>query len=216
MPSPAAPAPTFFKNCRVPHPYPHPHPSPETHPCFIGLDTSQQNGRAELKHQQSLNYVHALLIWGEPSLTAVSAVYTMNCIPSSILDMKSFVWASIICLNSKLFYAESYWLCMFRSSSTSFQSLELAWSVLHIFPGELLHHSVPLIFSQWQGSCYPSVHLNLLSSFCCDVWDLSLIWESPSDWLYCMSYILFPYVCWLVALLWNTWESIQKKRASFQ
>ena len=33
MPSPAAPAPTFFKNCQVPHP--HPHPSPETHPCFI-------------------------------------------------------------------------------------------------------------------------------------------------------------------------------------
>ena len=35
MPSLAAPAPTFFKNCRVPHPHPHPHPSPETHPCFI-------------------------------------------------------------------------------------------------------------------------------------------------------------------------------------
>ena len=35
MLSPAAPAPTFFKNCRVPHPYPHPHSSLETHPCFI-------------------------------------------------------------------------------------------------------------------------------------------------------------------------------------
>ena len=33
MPSLAAPAPTFFKNCRVPHP--HPHPNPETHPCYI-------------------------------------------------------------------------------------------------------------------------------------------------------------------------------------
>ena len=70
----------------------------------------------------------------------------MNCIPSSILDMNSSVWASIICPNSKLFYAESLWLCMFRSSSTSFQSLESAWTVLHIFPCELLHRSVPLIF----------------------------------------------------------------------
>ena len=45
MPSPAAPAPYFFKNCRVPHP--HPHPSLETHPCFIdnnwSLETSQNN-----------------------------------------------------------------------------------------------------------------------------------------------------------------------------
>ena len=31
----AAPAPYFFKNCRVPHP--HPHPNPETHPCFIAF-----------------------------------------------------------------------------------------------------------------------------------------------------------------------------------
>ena len=34
MLSPTAPAPTFFKNCRVPHP--HPYLNPETYPCFIG------------------------------------------------------------------------------------------------------------------------------------------------------------------------------------
>ncbi|GLT97072.1 hypothetical protein SLE2022_146570 [Rubroshorea leprosula] len=53
--------------------------------------TSEQNGRAERKHRHIFDSVHALLIssscserfWGE---TALTAVYLINHIPSSVLN----------------------------------------------------------------------------------------------------------------------------------
>ena len=56
--------------------------------------TSQQNGRAERKHRHILEVVRALLIsaacpesfWGEAALTAV---YTINCIPTPVIEHKS-------------------------------------------------------------------------------------------------------------------------------
>ena len=56
--------------------------------------TSQQSGRAERKHRHILNVIRTLLIsaslpkrfWGEAALTAV---YTINCIPSPTTHNKS-------------------------------------------------------------------------------------------------------------------------------
>ena len=56
--------------------------------------TSQQNGRAERKHRYILDTIHALVVssslteqfWGEVALTAV---YTINRVPTPVLETRS-------------------------------------------------------------------------------------------------------------------------------
>ena len=88
-------APTFFKNCLVPHPQPHPHPSLKTHPCFIAFKIDK--GDNDSNHLLLLWKSHAR--WWDSSLSLHFCVSSVFEVPFSSL-MFPLDWdTSPLCLS---------------------------------------------------------------------------------------------------------------------
>ena len=109
------------------------------------LETSQQNGRSKQKHRHILDTVRALLIfttcperfWGEAALTAI---YTINRIPSPILD-NVFPYERLYnsSLNYHLLHVFGY-VCFVHLQSHEYNKLKARTRLCFFFLGYGIEH----------------------------------------------------------------------------